>query len=145
MKLTVDGPLSFPDFSWHFLLLFLILLSLVILEKLTYSWYIWQNFWKGWQPVLHKTRRGFATSKIRLQTKFTVHGSRSICGGGGQNLRKAERRMSKMRTVVHKKCIENVIFVHLNDKNMSENAETNKKHCKRIKWIRKGEQLPFQS
>ena len=32
-----------------------------------------------------------------------------------------------MRTVVNKKCIENVIFVHLNDKNMSNMQKINEK------------------
>jgi hypothetical protein len=60
-------------------------------------------------------------------------------------MRKVERRMSKMRTVVHKKCIENVIFVHLNDKNISEMQKEIKSIARESNGSGKGNNLPFQS
>jgi len=50
-----------------------------------------------------------------------------------------------MRTVVHKKCIENVIFVHLNDKNISEMQKEIKSIARESNGSGKGNNLPFQS
>ena len=60
--------MSFPDFGWHFFALFLIWLSVAILDMLTYSWYVWQCSWKSWQPL-------FSIANTLLEIPLTF-----VCG-----------------------------------------------------------------
>ena len=54
----------------------------------------------------------------KRNSRFTVHGQ--IAVEVAKICEKQKGRCQKCETVVDKKCIENVIFVHLNDKNISE-------------------------
>lgn len=81
-----------------------------------------------WHPLKKLCKRN---------SRFTVHGQ--FRDGGGQNSRKAERRMSKIRNGCAQKMYRKCHFCALKWQKHVRICKKNKKHCKRIKWIRKGE------